>query len=270
MGIGLRWRTLESRLMPQWDPHQYLQFASERTRPSVDLAQRVSMESPRRIIDLGCGPGNSTQVVRARWPEAAVVGLDSSPHMIEKARLSYPDGEWILEDAAKWIAEEPFDVVFSNALLQWLPDHATLCRRLLDQVAPGGALAVQLPAHHDLPMHRELLEVSRDPAWDERMQKARSALTREQPSFYYDTLKPLTARVDLWETIYYHEVAGPEALVEWFRGTGMRPFLEALSSEDERARFEMLLLKRYMAAYPRRPNGLVLFPFRRLFFVAYK
>ena len=256
--------------MPQWDPQQYLQFADERTRPSVDLVERIALANPRRIIDLGCGPGNSTRVVRRRWPEAEVIGLDSSPQMIEKARHSYPDGTWILGDAVTWSTSQPFDLVFSNALLHWLPDHAALCRRLLEQVAPGGALAAQLPAHHDLPMHHEILEVSRDPAWDERMHKARTALTKEPPSFYYDTLQPLASRLDLWETIYYHEVAGPDALVEWFRGTGMRPFLEVLSDDDERSRFEMMLLKRYIAAYPRRPNGLVLFPFRRLFFVAYR
>jgi trans-aconitate 2-methyltransferase len=256
--------------MPQWDPQQYLQFADERTRPSVDLVRRIALDNPRRIVDLGCGPGNSTQVVRTRWPEAEVVGLDSSPQMIERARQAFPAAKWIFGDAANWTADEPYDLVFSNALLHWLPDHAALCRRLLEQVAPGGALAAQLPAHHDLPMHHEILEVSRDPAWDERMQKARTALTKEPPSFYYDTLQPLASRLDLWETIYYHEVAGPDALVEWFRGTGMRPFLEALSDDDERSRFEMMLLRRYIAAYPRRPNGLVLFPFRRLFFVAYR
>jgi trans-aconitate 2-methyltransferase len=256
--------------MPEWDAQTYLQFANERTRPGVDLAQRVGVVNPRRIIDLGCGPGNSTQVLRQRWPEAEVIGLDSSPHMIEAARKAWPGEKWVLGDAATWTAGEPFDLVFSNAMLQWLPDHARLCQRLLEQVAPGGALAVQLPAHYELPMHREIVEVSRDPAWDERMNAARTALTREPASFYYDTLQPVAARLDLWETIYYHEVPGPDALVEWFRGTGMRPFLEALSSDDERSLFEVMLLKRYMAAYPRRPSGLVLFPFRRLFFVAYR
>jgi len=256
--------------MPEWNAPTYLQFASERTRPSVDLVERVALVDPRRIIDLGCGPGNSTEVVRRRWPEAEVIGLDSSPHMIEEARRKWPDEKWILGDAAAWIAHEPFDLVFSNAMLQWLPDHACLCPRLFQQAARGGALAVQMPAHYELPMHREIVEVSRDPAWDDRMDSARNAITREPASFYYDTLQPLASRIDLWETIYYHEVPGPDALVEWFRGTGMRPFLEALSSDDERARFEMMLLKRYIASYPRRSSGLVLFPFRRLFFIAYR
>ena len=254
--------------MPQWDAATYLKFANERTQPSIDLIQRVNLVNPRRIIDLGCGPGNSTQALRGRWPEAVIVGLDNSQQMIDAAREAFPDGSWVLGDAGSWHANEPFDLVFSNAMLHWLPDHATVCRHLLRQVAPGGALAVQLPAHYDSPLHREIFEVSKDPAWDHRMQKARTAVTCEHPSFYYDTLQPLASHLDLWETIYYHTVAGPEAIIEWFRGTGLRPFLEALS-HDERPRFERILLDRYHKTYPRRAGGKVLFPFRRLFFVAY-
>jgi trans-aconitate 2-methyltransferase len=139
----------------------------------------------------------------------------------------------------------------------------------MKQLAPGGALAVQLPAHYDSPLHYEILEVSRDSAWDARMEPARAALTKEAPSFYYDALAEVAARVDLWETTYYHVVDGPEAIVEWFRGTGLRPFLEMLSSPEEQKRFEGMLLERYTRAYPRRANGKVLFPFRRIFFVAY-
>jgi trans-aconitate 2-methyltransferase len=129
---------------------------------------------------------------------------------------------------------------------------------------------VQQPAHHDSPVHREMIEVSRDAAWDERMHAARTAITREPPSFYYDVLQPLATRLSLWETTYYHILPGPEAVLEWFRGTGLRPFLEALSSDDESARFERMLLDRYTASYPRRASGKILFPFRRLFFVAYR
>jgi trans-aconitate 2-methyltransferase len=256
--------------MPQWDSQTYLKFANERTQPTLDLIHRIELEEPRRIIDLGCGPGNSTQPLRRHWPNATVVGLDNSPQMIETARQTYPDGIWELGDAVSWTTAEPFDLVFSNAMLQWLPDHRVLCRHLFEQVAPAGALAVQLPYHYDSALHREILEVSRDPAWDQRMQPARSALTREPTTLYYDTLAPVASRVDLWETTYHHLVAGPEAVLEWFRGTGLRPFLEVLASEGERQRFEGMLLERYTASYPRRPNGKVLFPFRRLFFIAYR
>jgi trans-aconitate 2-methyltransferase len=256
--------------MPQWDADVYLRFANERTQPSIDLIQRIQLSDPRRIIDLGCGPGNSTQALRDRWPAASIAGLDNSPDMIDKAKATYPPGTWILADAGSWKAEQPYDLVFSNALLHWLPNHSELCRHLLRQVAEGGALAAQLPAHYDSPLHREILAVSKDPAWDARMEAARTAITREPPSLYYDALQSVASRLDLWETIYYHVVAGPEAVLEWFRGTGLRPFLEALSSDEERARFEQMLLDRYAATYPRRPSGKVLFPFRRLFFVAYR
>ena len=256
--------------MPQWDAELYLKFANERTQPSLDLINRIILENPKRIIDLGCGPGNSTQALRRRWPNASVVGLDNSPQMIETAKQTYPEGIWEVGDAESWTVRELVDLVFSNAMLQWLPDHARLCRHMFDQVADGGALAVQLPYHYDSPLHREIIEVSKDPAWNGRMQSARTALTREPASLYYDTLQSVASRVDLWETTYHHVVAGPEAVVEWFRGTGLRPFLEALLSDDERHHFEAMLLERYAISYPRRPNGKVLFPFRRIFFVAYR
>lgn len=256
--------------MPQWDADVYLRFENERTQPSIDLIRRIQLSDPRRIIDLGCGPGNSTQALRERWATASIVGLDNSAEMIEKAKRSYPQGTWILGDAGSWKAEQPFDLVFSNALLHWLPNHAELCRHLLDQVAEGGALAAQVPAHYDSPLHREILAVSKDPAWNDRLEAARAAITREPPALYYDALQCVAQRLDLWETIYYHVVAGPESVLEWFRGTGLRPFLEALASDEERAHFEQMLLDRYAATYPRRASGKVLFPFRRLFFVAYR
>ena len=255
--------------MPQWDADVYLRFANERTQPSIDLVGRIHVDRPRTVIDLGCGPGNSTAVLRNRWPDAKISGLDSSAEMIRTARQSYPEIEWITADAGEWKADAPFDVVFSNALLHWLPNHEVLCRHLLGQVAKGGALAVQLPAHYDSPLHQEILEVSRDPAWNAKMEGARTALTREPPTLYYDALQDIASRIDLWETTYYHVVAGPEAVLEWFRGTGLRPFLEALASDEDRNRFEKMLLARYEKSYPRRANGKVLFPFKRIFFVAY-
>lgn len=256
--------------MPQWDADLYLKFASQRGQAVRDLLNRIPLKNPQRIADLGCGPGNSTEVLRARWPESFVMGLDNSPEMIGKARQCRFEAQWEIGDAANWTPSEPFDLVFSNAMLHWIPNHETVCPHLLDQVAPGGALAVQVPAHYDSPLHREILEVSREAEWDGRMQKARQALTHHPPAFYYDLLAARAARLDLWEVIYQHVLPGPEAVLEWFRGTGLRPYLEALASEEERRRFELLLLERYRATYPRRADGAVLFPFRRLFFVAYR
>jgi trans-aconitate 2-methyltransferase len=256
--------------MPHWDAAIYLKFSTERTQPSIDLIQRIAIADPHRIVDLGCGPGNSTEALRRRWPNASIAGLDSSPEMIAAARQAYPSAAWEVADAATWNASEPCDVVFANALLQWIPDHARLCRHLIEQVAPGGALAVQVPAaaHYESPVHREIRDVSRDPAWRDRLEPARTMFTHAPAAFYYDTLQPLASRIDLWETTYYHVVAGPEALLEWYRGTGLRPFLEALANDEERRDFERQVLDRYIAAYPRQPGGRVLFPFQRLFFVA--
>ena len=256
--------------MPQWDADVYLKFAAERTQPSLDLIHRIRLDAPRRIIDLGCGPGNSTAELRRRWPGSTVIGMDNSPEMIDKAARSFPEGAWAVGDVNSWQADEPFDLIFANALLQWLPDHAELCPRLFAQVAPGGALAVQVPAHYDSPLHREILAVSKHPAWNHRLDAPRNALTKQPPAFYYDVFHSIASHLDLWETTYYHVLAGPEGVLEWFRGTGLRPFLEALESDDDRERFEGMLLERYRETYPRRANGKVLFPFRRLFFVAYR
>ena len=150
--------------MPKWDAGQYLKFGNERTQPAIDLLHRVDLGTPSRIMDLGCGPGNSTEVLRARWPGAGIFGLDSSPEMIAAARKAYPEGTWEVGDAASWKADQPFDLVFANAMLHWLPDHARVCRSWMEQVAPEGALAVQMPAHYDGVMRREILAVSEDSA----------------------------------------------------------------------------------------------------------
>jgi|SRR5579871_117803 len=256
--------------MPKWDAGQYLKFGNERTQPAIDLLHRVEVRDPGKIMDLGCGPGNSTEVLRGRWPAARIFGLDSSPEMIAAARKSYPEGDWAVGDAATWKAAEPFDVVFASAMLHWLPNHAETCRNWMAHVAEGGALAVQQPAHYDRVMRREILEVSEDAGWRDRMQAARESIRCETPAFYYDVLRPITSRVDVWETTYYHVLEGAEGVLEWYRGTGLRPFLQALASDKERTRFEAMLLERYSVSYSRRKDGKVLFPFRRLFVVAYR
>jgi trans-aconitate 2-methyltransferase len=256
--------------MPKWDAEQYLKFGDERTQPVRDLIGRIQLPSPKRIVDLGCGPGNSTEELRRRWPAADITGLDSSPEMIGQAQRAFPRGMWVAGDAANWRAAEPFDLVFSNAMLHWVKNHEAVLPRLLDQVADGGALAFQVPAHYDSPLHREIMEVSREPAWSERMAGARAALTNHPPEFYYDLLEARATRLDIWETTYYHVLAGPDAVLEWFRGSGLRPFLEALDSDGERRQFERRLAARYEKAYPRRLDGQILFPFRRLFLIAYR
>jgi trans-aconitate 2-methyltransferase len=256
--------------MPTWNPDQYLKFADERTRPARDLIASVSLADPRRIIDLGCGPGNSTALLHQRWPEAEITGLDNSREMLAAAARSYPEWKWVEDDAATWTAETPFDLVFSNAALHWVAGHAEVFPRLLAQVSQQGALAVQMPAHFQSPVHQLILDVARNPAWRHLMGEASRAIAVGRPSFYYDLLQPHCSRLDLWETEYNHILDGPQAIIEWMRGTGLRPFLEALGDDEQRNRFEQLLLAGLTQAYPEQQDGRVLFPFRRLFIVAYR
>lgn len=251
-----------------WDPKLYLKFGAERTRPAIDLVARIEAEAPARIIDLGCGPGNSTAILRARWPQARIIGLDNDPAMLSTARGADPSVDWQLGDAGHWTAEPVFDVVFSNAALHWLPDHDAVLARWFGALAPGGALAVQLPSHRHSLLHQSIYELAEEPAWRNRMQSAREALTSHSADYYYDVLCRLTPKIDLWETAYGHMMESPEAILAWVRSTGLRPFLQALPDEGERNRFETALLERVAAAYPRRRDGRILFPFHRLFFIA--
>jgi trans-aconitate 2-methyltransferase len=221
-------------------------------------------------MDLGCGPGNSTEVLARRWPGAELSGLDSSAEMIAAARKSHPDWQWSTEDIGLWTAVEPYDVVFSNAALQWVPEHARVLPQLLGQVAAGGALAMQVPANMDAPAHAAMREIGARAEWRGYFERSVREWHVEAVEAYYDLMAPHAGRVDLWVTEYQHVMDGPEALVEWYRGTGLRPWLDALPDEAARARFGVEYLETVRVAYPRRGDGRVLFPFRRLFLVAYR
>jgi trans-aconitate 2-methyltransferase len=254
--------------MPVWDAALYLRFADERTRPAADLLARIPLDNPAHVVDLGCGPGNSTELLRRRWPRAAVVGVDNSAEMLAAAKAGCPGGKWLRGDAAHWAADPPADVIFSNAALQWVRDHGRLLPRLLAQTAPGGILAVQMPAHAGSPLNQQIRRVADAPEWRRTLAGAARALTFESPSFYYDALSPHASRLDIWETEYQHVLANVEAIVEWMRGTGLRPYLEALPTDEERGRFEQRLLAALREVYPPRIDGRILFPFKRLFILA--
>jgi trans-aconitate 2-methyltransferase len=236
----------------------------------MDLAAQIDVTDPRRVIDLGCGPGNSTAVLRARWPSAAITGLDNDAAMLAEAERSDAAVRWVQADAATWEPTEVYDVVFSNAMLQWLPDHANAVARMFRAVAPGGALAVQMPSHLQSPLHQHILEVAALPAWRDTMRNVRHGIVAHDAGFYYDILSELAGRIDLWETVYSHVVDSAEAILTWIRATGLRPYLNALTDDEDRQRFEADLLQRVARSYPPRRDGRVLFPFRRLFFVAYR
>jgi len=256
--------------MPSWDARQYLEFTDERTQPCRDLVARIALKNPGRIVDLGCGPGNSTEVLMERWPEAKILGLDSSADMIATAKKTHPDREWQVADIAAWRAFERCDLAFSNAALQWVPDHAALYPRLLQQVAPGGALAVQVPANLDAPAHVRMRELAASPAWRGHFpQKVREWFVHDA-GFYFDRLAPLSQGIELWTTEYLHVLPGPQAIVDWYKGTGLRPFLDLLTQPADREKFLRDYLALVSVDYPMQSSGQLLFPFRRLFLIAYR
>jgi trans-aconitate 2-methyltransferase len=258
--------------MSVWNDEQYLKFADERTRPARELLARVPLQSAARVVDLGCGPGNSTELLVQRFPGAEVIGVDNSAEMLDRAHKDVGGVTWALADVAQYRAPEAVDLLFANALLQWLPDHARLVPALLEQLRPGGVLAVQMPINFEEPSHRLMRETEPDSStpfasWVERLRAVRELHRVGAPEFYYDLLAPHAARVDIWQTNYQHVMPDASAIVEWVKGTGLRPYLAALP-EAERAHY----LERYTAgiehAYPARADGRRLFKFPRLFVVA--
>ena len=251
-----------------WNASQYLQFGNERTQPCYDLVNRIQLETVSRVIDLGCGPGNSTQVLRGRWPEAQIRGLDSSTEMIDKARDGAPDQAWALGDIEDWAAdsEERYDIVFANAALHWVRNHDVLLPRLLSRT--DGVVAAQMPAQKG-EAHRLMQSLSLSSRWRRSFHRLPQwhGLALEE---YFDLLAPLTARLDLWSTEYIHVMANADAIVDWYRATGLRAYLDELSSQDERERFVADYTEGIREIYKPQPGGKVLFPFRRLFLIAYK
>jgi trans-aconitate 2-methyltransferase len=252
-----------------WSPKQYLAFEDERTRPVRDLMAAIPDTTARWVIDIGCGPGNSTEVLAARFPGAAVTGLDSSSAMIDAARLRLPQFQFAVADIATWEAPGPFDAILANAVLQWLPDHATLLPHLIGALAPGGSLAVQMPDNLDEPSHRLMRDVAAEGPWAGTLADAAGARTAMgSADWFYRLLRPLCARVDVWRTTYHHALpGGPGAVVEWFKGSGLRPFLAPLTA-DEQAAYLADYTARIALAYPAMADDTVLLPFPRLFIVA--
>jgi trans-aconitate 2-methyltransferase len=252
--------------MADWDATQYLKFEDERTRPARDLLARVPLAAPTRVVDLGCGPGNSTELLAERFPDAQVTGLDSSPDMVAKARARRPDLAFVEADLAAWTPEAAPDLIFANAVLQWLPDHAALLPRLAGFLAPGGCLAVQVPVNLEEPSHRLMREVAAEPAFAARGTDPGRERLADIPA-YYDWLSRAGCAVDIWRTTYVHPLADADAIVEWVKGTGLRPFLDRLDGEGQRA-FLARYRDRIAEAYPPRADGRVLLPFPRLLMVA--
>lgn len=252
-----------------WSAQQYVKFEDERTRPVRDLVAAVPETDARVVVDIGCGPGNSTEVLAARFPQAQVTGLDSSQDMIDAARKRLPALQFDVSDITTWADRGPFDVILANAVLQWIPGHDKLFPSLVQKLSPGGSLAVQMPDNLDEPAHRLMREVAAKGPWAGKLASASaSRAARATPGWYYELLRPHCTRVDVWLTVYHHALAGgAAAVVEWFKGSGLRPFLDPLDA-DERAGFLAQYEAAVAQAYPALEDGTVLLPFPRLFIVA--
>ena len=252
----------------RWDPGQYLRYADERSRPFLDLVARVSAEAPRRLVDVGCGPGTLTALLAARWPDAAVEGVDSSPDMIAAAAQQASDRvSFAVADARDWAPPDDCDVVVSNATLQWVPDHDALLERWAAALPTGGWLAFQVPGNFSAPSHVGMRTLAAEPRWAARLHGVlRDADAVAEPAHYATLLMDAGLEVDAWETTYLHVLGGEDPVVEWLRGTALRPVLAVLD-EGEAAEFTAELAHRLRGSYPPGPHGTLL-PFRRVFVAA--
>ena len=249
-----------------WSAKQYSMFEQQRTRPVRDLVAAIPEGDVRTAVDLGCGPGNSTEVLADRFPQAVVTGMDSSDDMLVDARKRLPALNFELADIGAWNPVQKFDVILANASLQWLPDHATLYPHLVNQLTPGGTLAVQTPDNLDEPAHKLAREVAADGPWAAKIGSVKHN-ERHTASYYFELLSQHCSTVDVWRTTYHHPLAGSAAVVEWFKGSALRPFLAPLT-ESGRNAFLDEYLARITKAYPALADGTVLLPFPRLFIIA--
>jgi trans-aconitate 2-methyltransferase len=257
-------------IMNDWNPGQYLKFKNERTQPAIDLLSRIKIKDPEKIIDLGCGPGNSTQILHERWPDAHILGIDNSREMIKKAAEDFPDRKWAVADIAGFKSEILYDLVFSNATLQWIHNHEKVLPDLFALVEKNGALAVQVPANNESPLHKALIYVSDLEKWNGFTGGCGKLLNYQSADYYYNLLNPVASVLELWETVYYHEMNNHYGLIEWYKSTGMRPFLESIPGDEKKAEFENEVLEKCRDDYKIQKNGKILYPFKRIFFIAYK
>lgn len=251
----------------RWDPTQYLAFADHRARPALELFARIGHPGPSRVYDLGCGTGAMVKAMRERWPDATITGIDRSEDMLAASRQAVPDASFEAADLATWAPDAPVDVIYSNAALHWLDDHEALFPRLYGHLAPGGVMAVQMPRNFQQPSHALMREVADSPAWAAKLAGVLQTDPVAAPEAYYGMLAPLGAGLDIWQVEYLQLLDGEDAVLNWVRGTALRPVLAALDDADGAA-FEAEYGARLREAYPQAAGGRTPFPFRRLFIVA--
>lgn len=252
--------------MPDWNTSQYLKFKNQRTQPAIDLAMRIQKYAPRTVVDIGCGPGNSTAVLQHILPEAKLLGIDASPNMIEKARAEHPDISFSVCDALSLAGS--YDLLFSNACLQWIAHHEALIPALMHKLNDHGVLAVQIPMNGEEPLYQLIEAIVKEPRWGLAGVAGQPGEILA-PNAYFRILAGCSSSFEMWETKYYHSLPSHKALVEWVKGTRLRPYLEQLD-EAQSAAFENEIAERAKAFYPVMENGEVLLGFRRFFFTAIK
>ena len=251
----------------EWGSDQYLKFKNQRTQPAIDLAKRIHIADPQYILDIGCGPGNSTGVLKATFPNAHILGIDNSENMIRKASATHMGMEFRLMSVDDICGgSTTYDVIFSNACLQWVPNHEEVIPMLFDKLNKNGMLAVQIPNNLQEPLFQIISETVEGKKWDfcSLAQEPNAVLSGAE---YFDILSSITDRFDIWETVYYHNMPSVDAMIEWVKGSRLLPYIQALS-EIEAQRLIGEILEKALNIYKKQKNGEIIFRFRRLFFTA--
>ena len=253
--------------MLDWNPEQYEKFIKDRTQPAIDLANRLEVKEAKRILDLGCGTGNSTKILKDRYPNARVIGADNSDEMLAKAKKTHPDIEFIHLDVGGDLGEVKgkFDIVFSNACIQWIPNHEILLPKLMSLLRQGGVLAVQIPIQSEHPVHIIMNELVTTAKWKDKLSQRN--YNKLSTSEYYDVLSGISEYFEMWETIYCHRMPSYESIIEWYKGTGLRPYLEQLSKTDAED-FVRDVYRELKNRYRIQSNGEIMFRLPRMFFIA--
>jgi len=254
--------------MSDWDAKLYSKFEKERTLPSIDLVNSISCENPKLIIDIGCGIGNSTAVLKKKFSNARIIGADSSDDMLIKARKDYPEFEFIKLDAEKELdtLKEKYDIVYSNACIQWIPYHKNLIPKLFNLLSENGSLAIQIPQQRKHPMSKVIQTVTTSPKWCQKFKNERQLYIQSEEE-YYEIFSSITDNFRIWETVYFHIMPSHQSIVEWYKGAGLRPYMEQLLDEEKEA-FEKDILEEVKKTYPVQSDGKIIFRFPRLFMLA--
>lgn len=251
--------------MAVWNSEQYLKFKTQRTLPAIDLVKRIGTINPCSILDIGCGPGNSTEILRKSFPNAQIIGIDNSDNMIKRAKSTYPDLNFELKSVDDICSSnEKFDVIFSNACLQWVPNHREILPLLFNRLNSNGIMAVQIPINTEEPLLRVITETVHEEKW-----KFSSLLYEQNTTLsageYFDILSSLTDDFNIWETVYYHNMPSVNAMIEWVKGTRLLPYIQALNEQDAQCMIDEITQKA-LKIYKQQANGEIIFRFRRLFF----